>query len=116
MDFTEVQSFTVTAQNGVTSNTYYVYLRHGDDIYVGVNPLSNLVVFPNPFSSSITLNNASGVSRLIVTNIIGQRVMDMQLSGSEHLTIPTDGLTKGIYLMVFEAENGERVVKKMVKE
>jgi hypothetical protein len=40
----------------------------------------------------------------------------MQLSGSERITIPTDGLTKGIYLMVFEAENGERVVKKMVKE
>jgi len=116
IDFTENNSFTVTAQNGVTTNTYYVYLRHGDDIYVEPYSLSNLILYPNPFSSSITLNNASGVSRLIVTNIIGQRVMDMQLPGSERITIPTDGLTKGVYLMVFEAGNGERMVKKMIKE
>ncbi len=83
---------------------------------VDIGVLSSLEVFPNPFSSSITLNNASGVSRLIVTNIIGQQVMDMQLSGSERITIPTDGLTRGIYLMVFEAENGERVIRRMVKE
>jgi len=41
--------------------------------------------------------------------------MDIPLSGSELITVPTDGLTKGIYLMIFEAENGERVIRRMVK-
>jgi uncharacterized repeat protein (TIGR02543 family) len=116
-------SYTVTATGYYNHNGSFTVADANQQVNVTMiavsvetEVLSSLEVFPNPFSSSITLNNASGVSRLIVTNIIGQRVMDMQLSGSERITIPTDGLTRGIYLMVFEAENGERVVKKMVKE
>jgi hypothetical protein len=102
-------SFTVTNANQQVSITMIA-------VSVDTDILSSLEVFPNPFSSSITLNNASKVSRLTITNIIGQQVMDMQLSGSDRITIPTDGLTNGIYLMTFYAENGERVIRKMVKD
>jgi len=107
--YTHSGSFTVADANQQVSVTMIA-------VSVGTEVLSALEVFPNPFSSSITLNNASGVSRLIVTNIIGQQVMEMQFSSSERITIPTDGLNNGIYLMVFEAENGERVIRRMVKE
>ena len=107
--YTHSGSFTVANSNQQVTVTM---------IAVGVDTdvLTILEVYPNPFSSSITLKNAKGVSRLIVTSIIGQRVMDIPLSGSELITVPTDGLTKGIYLMIFEAENGERVIRRMVKE
>jgi len=85
---------------------------------VGVeeHALSTLEVFPNPFKNIITINNASRVNHLIVNNIIGQRLIDMQLNGSESITIPTDELPKGVYLMIFQTKNGERVIRKMVKE
>ena len=76
----------------------------------------NLQVYPNPFSNTITILNSSGIRSVFITNLIGQKVMDIELSGGELETIQTEGLVKGIYLITFQAENGERLVRKMVKE
>jgi hypothetical protein len=78
--------------------------------------LTHFAAYPNPFSSYITLENIQSVSRITITNLIGQKVLETNALGSERMTIPTDGLVNGIYLIVIEAENGERVVRKMVKE
>jgi len=116
-------SFTVIASGYAVYSDVFTIADANRNVLVILTPvgveedaLTTLEVFPNPFENSITLNNASRVSRLIITNIIGQRVMDIQLPGSERITIPTEELTKGVYLMIFEAGNGERVVRRMVKE
>ncbi|MDD2197497.1 MAG: choice-of-anchor J domain-containing protein, partial [Bacteroidales bacterium] len=75
--------------------------------------LSNLKVYPNPFSNEISITNADKVNRVIITNIVGQRLMDITLNGSE--TINTSELTSGIYLVTFEGNNGESTVRKMIK-
>ncbi len=76
--------------------------------------LSNLKVYPNPFSSHITITNAEKVNRVVITNLIGQIVKDVTLNGTE--TISTSKLANGIYLVTFEGINGERAVRKMVKQ
>jgi hypothetical protein len=76
--------------------------------------LSNLKVYPNPFSSHITITNAEKVNRVVITNLIGQIVKDVTLNGTE--TISTSELANGIYLVTFEGINGERAVRKMVKQ
>ena len=76
--------------------------------------LSNLNVYPNPFSSHITITNAEKVNRVVITNLIGQIVKDVTLNGTE--TINTSELANGIYLVTFEGMNGERAVRKMVKQ
>jgi len=90
-----------------------------DDIWgftnAPTNLLSNLHVYPNPFSNFISVVNAEMVTRVVVTNIIGQVVMDMPMNGSQQ-TIETGNLNKGVYLITFMANNGERVVRKMVKQ
>jgi hypothetical protein len=90
-----------------------------DDIWgynnVPTNLLSNLHVYPNPFSENITVDNAEMVTRVVITNLIGQVVMDMPMNGSQQ-TIETGNLNKGVYLITFMANNGERVVRKMVKQ
>ena len=102
-------TITMDADKAVTATFSII-----DNVETGV--FTNLKVFPNPFRNFIALENAQGVSRMVITNLIGQKVMETQLSGAERETIQTDGLTNGIYLMVFEAENGERVIRRMVKE
>jgi hypothetical protein len=109
MDFTEAQEFVVTAEDGETTNTYTVYVRFTS---VEENVLSNLNVYPNPFSNEISVKNAEGVNRVIITNLIGQVVMDMPLNSE---TINTSNLSKGVYIVIFQGNNGERVVRKMVK-
>ncbi|HPE19575.1 MAG TPA: T9SS type A sorting domain-containing protein, partial [Tenuifilaceae bacterium] len=85
---------------------------------VGLNTdmLSNIEVFPNPFSSSITLNNVGKASRVVVTSLIGQKVMEVKLSGAERETIQTESLANGIYLIQIYNANGGRTVRKMMKE
>jgi hypothetical protein len=102
-------TITMDADKAITATFTIV-----DNVETGL--FTNLKVFPNPFSSHITLENVQGVSRVTITNLIGHRVMEIQFSGADSETIQTEGLVKGIYLITFQAENGERLVKKMVKE
>ena len=116
-------SFVVTAEGYDDHNDTFEVSDADMNISVIMNPtgvdentLAVLSVYPNPFGNSITLDNAQRVNRLTVNNIIGQKVLELNLSGEERVIIPTEVLKRGIYLMVFEAENGERIVKKMIKE
>jgi hypothetical protein len=83
---------------------------------VPANILSMLEAYPNPFSSHVTIKNADWVTRVVFTNIIGQKVADVTLPGVDVFTIYTNQLEKGIYLVIFQGNNGEKVIRKMVKE
>ena len=80
---------------------------------VGVNTFANLTAYPNPFRDEIRVSNASEVKRVVITNLIGQQVMDVRLADS---VIPTSSLPQGVYLVTFFGSNGERTVRKMVKQ
>jgi len=109
MNFTDSQQFVVTAEDGETTNTYTVFVR---TVGVEENLLANLSVYPNPFGNQISVRNAEGVNRVIITNLIGQVVMDTPLTSE---TINTSKLSNGVYMVIFQGRNGERVVRKMVK-
>ncbi|PKP35969.1 MAG: hypothetical protein CVT98_09830 [Bacteroidetes bacterium HGW-Bacteroidetes-15] len=78
--------------------------------------LSSVKVYPNPFTTSITIDNASGVKHIVINNLIGQKVMEVELNGMDSETIFTDKLANGIYLITLKNYRGEVVVKKMVKQ
>ncbi|HPE19613.1 MAG TPA: choice-of-anchor J domain-containing protein, partial [Tenuifilaceae bacterium] len=113
-------------------NVVYIAFRHHDvtnmnqislddinvfatGIGVETEALANLVAYPNPFSDYITVKSETKVSRVIVTNLIGQTIMNLRMDGTEGM-ISTSNLPRGIYLITFEGENGDRVVRKMIKE
>lgn len=79
------------------------------------NPVSDLKfkVYPNPFSSYVTVTNADKLSRIIVTNVAGQRVKDI-VSPTE--TIQLNDLRSGVYFMTLIANDvvakTERIVKR----
>ncbi len=116
-------TFNITADNFIEYNDSFTVVDENMTITiemepVGIlsNPLSDLIVYPNPFSDMITLNNAKAVNRLLITNILGQRIIDLQLDGTEVISIPLIDLTNGIYIMIFQTSNGESVIRKMIKE
>ncbi|PKP39376.1 MAG: hypothetical protein CVT98_02055 [Bacteroidetes bacterium HGW-Bacteroidetes-15] len=82
----------------------------------GYGQISNIQIFPNPFSSVININNAEYARRVTVTNIIGQQLLDLSLKGDKVVTVKTDRLSKGIYLVTVYKLNGERLVRKLIKE
>ncbi|HNV82013.1 MAG TPA: C25 family cysteine peptidase [Tenuifilaceae bacterium] len=77
--------------------------------------LTGVSVYPNPFSGYLTVSGASGVSRVVITNLLGQVVLDRIVSGTE-LTVSTGSLSGGIYVVTLVSPSGERVTRKMVKQ
>lgn len=70
--------------------------------------------YPNPFDNYITISNPELVKRVVVTNSVGQRVMDVTLNGEG--TVNTETLVQGIYLITLQGENGETLVRRMIKK
>ncbi|MDY0202035.1 MAG: X2-like carbohydrate binding domain-containing protein [Tenuifilaceae bacterium] len=78
-----------------------------------VSLLSQVKTYPNPFTNTIHIQNAEYITRVMITNLIGKQIIDIRLNGEN--TINTSSLIEGVYLVILENENGQRVVRKMIK-
>jgi hypothetical protein len=70
-------------------------------------------VYPNPFNDRIYIDNFDKLTRVVVSNIAGQRVIDVEYPSRE---IRTANLVSGVYVVSLFTENGiaktERIVKR----
>jgi hypothetical protein len=70
-------------------------------------------VYPNPFNNELNIDNHDKLTRVTVTNIAGQRVMDVQYP---ERVIRTANLVSGVYVVTLFTEDGiaksERIVKR----
>jgi len=70
-------------------------------------------VYPNPFNDKIYIDNFEKLTRVIVTNIAGQKVLDVKYPERE---IRTANLVSGVYLVSMFTESGlaktDRIVKR----
>ncbi len=78
------------------------------------NSLKSVSAYPNPFSNQIHIFNAEMVTRVEVSNIIGQNIISLKIDG-ENL-INTSALPAGVYLVKFTGNNGESITRKMIKK
>ena len=60
-------------------------------------------VYPNPFNDKILIDNNDKLTRVVISNIAGQRVIDIEYPKSE---IRTANLVSGIYVVSLYTENG----------
>ncbi len=63
---------------------------------VNITPEVTFNIYPNPFESYIRISNSDKISRVMITNITGQRVLDTTWPGSE---INTSHLVSGVYII-----------------
>ncbi len=70
-------------------------------------------VYPNPFNDRIMIDNNDKLTRVVVSNIAGQRVIDVEYPSHE---IRTANLVSGVYVVSMFTESGiaktERIVKR----
>jgi hypothetical protein len=76
----------------------------------------NSSIFPNPFSNTLTLNYVEKFKRYSIVTATGQTLISESINGNQSLSINTQRLSKGIYMLVLTGKDGELVVKKLVKE
>ena len=110
------------SMTGYTDATGTVIVTDADVIvYVVLTPnsveqnsISSIRAYPNPFDNHINISNAEMIKRVVITNLIGQQVMSINLNGESSIT--TSSLKTGIYLITFEGYNGQRTIRKMIKK
>jgi hypothetical protein len=70
-------------------------------------------VYPNPFNNELNIDNYDKLTRVTLTNIAGQRVIDVQYP---ERVIRTANLVSGVYVVTLFNEDGivksERIVKR----
>jgi len=87
----------------------------GDSIPTKIDEFetADFKVYPNPFTSYIKIDNYEKLSRVIISNIAGQRVLDIE---SPTYEIRTGNLVTGVYVVTLIKDNeivkSERIIKR----
>ena len=69
-------------------------------------------VYPNPFNAQITIDNSEKLTRVVISNIAGQKVIDIENPTRE---IRTANLVSGIYVISLFTEDGIVKTDRMIK-
>ncbi len=110
---------TPVAQTGelLTGNT--AYSMYTDEIIIptGINDIleEELKMYPNPVKDILHLSNLKGVDQIKVYSLNGRIVRTIGTPNtSEELNL--SNLASGMYLFVFEMEDGSKLTKKVMKQ
>lgn len=102
--------------DGIADDTTWTFTTGADDITTGIdNPWveAEFKVYPNPFNNFIRIDNHDKLDRVIVSNIAGQRVLDIEYPSYE---IRTGNLVTGVYVVTLisndEIVKSERIIKR----
>ncbi|WP_167605242.1 T9SS type A sorting domain-containing protein [Maribellus sediminis] len=99
---------------GIADDTTWTFTT-GPEFLTDVDELvtTDFKVYPNPFNSFIRIDNAEKLDRVVVTNIAGQRVLDIENPTYE---IRTGNLVTGVYVVTLisndEIVKSERIIKR----
>jgi hypothetical protein len=69
-------------------------------------------VYPNPFNDQITIDNFDKLTRVVVSNVAGQKVIDIEYPTRE---VRTANLVSGIYIISLYTEDGIAKTERMIK-
>lgn len=121
MDFMTLNaSYNITGIGHFSYDLPKILPRFAEDIELvsSVKPIwgETIAAYPNPFTTNIWIDNAENASRVEVVNLIGQKVMSIELRGESRTTIQTENLPAGVYLVTLVNNQGQRTVRKMIKQ
>jgi len=72
-------------------------------------------IYPNPAYSQLTITSATNIHEVTITNLIGQQALG-QVYDMERAEVNVSGLPPGVYVVRVRDEDGNVVVRKVVKE
>jgi len=77
--------------------------------------VSNLTVWPNPVTNQLFIEGVAQGTTISIYNIVGQRIYMGQINQQKTL-LDTKGFANGAYILELINNDGERVIRKIVKE
>ncbi len=94
----------------VTQNDVWNFVTSIEDA-----ELSHISIFPNPFNDILTLTNLNNVEKIIVSNILGQKVQTYDVD-TETLSLSTSDFNVGVYLITIINHNSNTTTKRIIKK
>lgn len=81
----------------------------------GVNSLTDVLIYPNPFKSVLTVDTAGESGELEIYSLNGQKLFNTSLKGNDRADINLDSFQPGMYVLRL-TQNKEVIIKKIMKE
>ncbi len=79
-----------------------------------VTRLSDIMIYPNPASDVLYIENAFEVREIRIMNILGQMVLDMPVQNKNFVELNTSDLKAGVYMLCVYGENGYKGTAKFI--
>lgn len=83
-------------------------------VNISPNADRSIQMYPNPFNEQIIIENAQQINRVTLVNIIGQEIMS-EANSSSIIKLNTEKIKSGVYIVLLELQNGEKIVRRVVK-
>jgi hypothetical protein len=77
--------------------------------------LEKIMIYPNPASDYLTINNISGINHIDIQNLSGITLWSSRFSVEEVVSIPVSGLSSGIYIVRIQMHN-KFITRKFIKK
>jgi hypothetical protein len=78
------------------------------------SPSQSLKVYPNPVNDILTIEAESPIRKVTISDLSGRTVISTDALHNAKVTVATAKLSKGVYLLTVETEQG-KTAKKIVK-
>jgi hypothetical protein len=120
-DFTALTTKDHIAQlifSGAPTGTVYidnVYFYNSTTTQVEKLNDAEITVYPNPTSDMLNIRSDKTLSSVVITNLIGQTVKQMQPNSTE-TTVSIGGLATGHYILQLTSADGSVVTQKISKQ
>ncbi len=69
--------------------------------------------YPNPFTTHINISGADWATHVVITDVLGNRVLEAPLTGGR---MDTGGLRPGMYLLQLRGDDGRQAVQRIIKQ
>lgn len=86
-----------------------------DNTSIGENAVSELMVFPNPFSNNLYFQNTGTLKQIIISNLLGKQIKKYEPKGKDSFYLSTGDWPIGLYLIRLVWADGTITYGKIMK-
>lgn len=79
-----------------------------------INPLQEVIAYPNPFRNSISLKNVPNPSKIYISDLLGKVVLESETINAE-IELNVEELNPGVYFIVVVFQDAKSVLKVIKK-
>jgi len=77
---------------------------------------SGINIYPNPVSSSFSVNGITGINRVLIYDMLGKCIMMVDALGETSVDINIESVPNGIYQLQIINQSGSVSTKRIVKQ